>query len=56
MEMSMHMTQTLDRTSDFRLLTDAEVDEVSGGLFWFALGFCSGLGIGIAVGVAIALW
>ena len=54
--MSMHMTQTLDQASDFRLLTAAEVDEVSGGLFWFAAGFCCGLGIGIAVGVAIALW
>jgi hypothetical protein len=54
--MSMHMTPALDNASDFRLLTDTEVDAVSGGLFFLALGFAAGFVVGVAIGVAIALW
>ena len=50
MEMSMHVTQALDQAPELRLLTDGELDEVSGGFLpvlvvgaWLAAGFVWGM-------------
>lgn len=44
----------MESRSEFRALTDLEIDHVSGGLFWvgWAVGFLGG----IAVGAIIARW
>jgi hypothetical protein len=50
--MNVHSTETLDQTSEMRVLTDAEIDEVNGG-FWIAIYLWSvalGVGAGLATG------
>ena len=42
----MNMTETLDQASEARLLTNAELDDVNGGLLWLAGLFAAGFAVG----------
>ena len=47
--MSTHITETLGPTPEIRLMTDAELDEANGGLFWLVMGFAAAMGALAAV-------
>jgi hypothetical protein len=53
MEMSMHVTEPRDQTSEVRLLTDGELDDVNGGFFFIAVALGTLFGVGM-IGGAIA--
>jgi hypothetical protein len=50
MEMSIQLTEISDQTSETRLLTDAELDEVNGGWIWAAALFAASVAVGFLAG------
>ena len=45
--MNIHSTETLDQTLEMRLLTDAELNHVNGGLYFIAALLSLGFGFGV---------